>query len=498
MTATTTLADRVRRSLSTKLLLLTVVFVLIAEIIVLIPSVSDRSLGWLHDRLDAAYLVGLALDSPDQMIDQETAERLFATANILGVTVEVDGARMPVMTMRMTPEQMRVQSVVKLDPEMPQQMIFDAWATMFSSGDHSIRVIGRPQQAQIAEVDMFVSQAALRRDLLIFARNVLGLSLIICSITAAAIYASLSAMIVRPVKRVIKNMMAFEKQPEDASGILVPSLRADEIGDAERTLASLEQRMLTLLTERRRLAALGAGISKISHDLRNILASAQLMSDRLAKSEDPRVRKLSPRLIAALDRAIALSRDTISYARMDRAALKVSAVDINALVDDVFEDCLALGVDLRNEAAPGLTINADPTQLYRALFNLVRNAVEALAPPNDAGMPVARPGASVVVRAFAQSEDAIIEIADNGPGLPQAAIENLFEPFKGSLKPGGSGLGVAIALEIARAHHGNLLLAKSDETGATFRLLLPASVVQYAPTPPSGSRGSAAPSSVPS
>lgn len=498
MNAKTTLADRVRRSISTKLLLLTIVFVLIAEIIVLIPSISNRRARWLHERLDAAYLVGLALDSPGQMLDRETAEKLFATANILGVTVEIDGARMPVQTIRMTPEQMKVQRFVNLEHDMPQQMIFDAWATMLSSGDHSLRVVGRPQHAEAVEVDMFVSQTALREDLLAFARNVLGLSLIICSITAAAIYASLNAMIVRPVKRVIRNMMAFEKHPEDARAILVPSLRADELGDAERTLASLEQRMQTLLTERRRLAALGAGISKISHDLRNILASAQLMSDRLAKSEDPRVRKLSPRLIAALDRAIALSRDTISYARMDPAALKIGTVDVQALIEDVFEDCLVMGVDLRNEAAAGLIINADPTQLYRALFNLVRNAVEALAPLNDEGAPAARPGACVAVRAYAQSSDAIIEIVDNGPGLPQAAIDYLFEPFRGSLKPGGSGLGAAIALEIARAHHGNLSLVKSDETGAAFRLILPASVAQKAPTPPSGSRGSAAPSSVPS
>jgi signal transduction histidine kinase len=497
MTATPTLADRVRRSLSAKLLVLTVIFVFIAELIVLVPSVSERRIGWLRDRLGSAYLVGLALDSPDQMIDPETAEKLFATANILGVTIDSDGARMPVMTARLTAEQSRVMRFVNLERDMPQKRIADAWMTMFSSGDHSIRVVGRPENALNVEVDMFVSQAALRRDLLIFARNVLGLSLIISSLTAAAIYAALNAMIVRPVKRVTRNMMAFESNPEDAGAVLEPSLRADEIGVAERSLASLERRLQTLLTERRRLAALGAGISKISHDLRNILASAQLMSDRLAKSEDPRVRKLSPRLIAALDRAISLSRDTLSYARMEPSALKIEAVDLRALVDDVFEDCLAMGVDLVNETPEGFSVDADPTQLYRALFNLVKNAVEALSPPGEDGEPHARPDAAVIVRAQMSNGVAAIDIIDNGPGLPQAAIDSLFEPFKGSLKPGGSGLGAAIALEIARAHHGGLALVKSDASGAAFKLTLPAAS-QKAPTPPSGSRGSAAPSSIPS
>ncbi len=477
MDATPTLADRVRRSLSAKLLILTVLFVLLAELIVLVPSVSDRRLNWFRDRLDAAYLVGLALDSPDQMIDRETAEKLFATADILGVTLDIDGARMLVMTTRLTPERSKVTRFVDLSRDMPQEQGAAAWMSLFSSGDHSIRVVGRPANARSVEVDMFVSQAALRRDLRIFTRNVLILSLVISSLTAGLVFWSLSAMIVQPVKRITRNMMAFEKTPEDAPAVLVPSARADEIGVAERSLASLERRLQSLLAERRRLAALGAGISKISHDLRNILASAQLMSDRLARSEDPRVRKLSPRLIAALDRAIALSRDTLSYARMDSAALKIEPVALRALIDDVFEDCLAMGVDLRNEAPAAMIVGADPTQLYRALFNLVRNAVEALAPPGEDGAPAPREGAGVIVRAYEAAGETVIEITDNGPGLPQAAIDSLFEPFKGSLKPGGSGLGVAIALEIARAHHGALTLAKSDASGATFRLTLPAAVL---------------------
>ena len=473
MDAKQTFADRVRRSLSAKLLILTIIFVFIAELIVLIPSISDRRVSWLRDRLDAAYLVGLALASPEQMIERETAEKLFETANILGVIIDSDGARMPVMTARLTAEQRQATLFVNLERATPQLQIVSAWMTVFSSGDHSIRVVGRPENAQGVEIDMFVSQAALRRNLQVFACNVFLLSILISSFTAGLVYAALNAMIVGPVKRVTRNMMRFEQSPEDAGAILVPTRRFDEIGVAERSLASLERRTQSLLAERRRLAALGAGISKISHDLRNILASAQLMSDRLAKSDDPRVRKLTPRLIAALDRAIALSRDTLSYARMDAVTLKLRPCDLRALIDDVFDDCVIEGVALRNEAPAGLIVRADPTQLYRAVFNLVRNAVEALAPPDGDGKPQPRPGASVAIHAAQTTDRVSIDVIDNGPGLPQAAIDSLFEPFKGSLKPGGSGLGVAIALEIARAHGGGLALVKSDGDGATFRLTLP-------------------------
>src|SRR5690606_33606202 len=116
------------------------------------------------------------------------------------------------------------------------------------------------------------------------------------SLGAALIYFLLTRMIVRPVRRLTENMAAFQANPDDVANIIKPGSREDEIGMAEQSLATLERRLHELLTQRTRLAALGAGVSKISHDLRNILASAQLMSDRLAKSDDPRVRKLSPQI----------------------------------------------------------------------------------------------------------------------------------------------------------------------------------------------------------
>lgn len=470
-----TIAGKFRRSLSSKLLALTIVFVFIAEIVVLIPSIAKQRIDWLNARLEAAYLVGLALDAPGgEMIAPDVAEQLFATANILGVTLDREGARVLIMTPKLTAAQAQVMRFVNLSYDMPQQQVSDAWATIFSSGDHSIRVAGKAKYASGGYVDMFVSQAALRADLLEYARNVLFLSLIISSLTAALVYWSLDQMIVRPVRRLTRNMTVFEQNPEDETAIHAASARHDEIGVAERSLASLENRTQILLKERRRLAALGAGISKISHDLRNILASAQLMSDRLAKSEDPRVRKLAPRLISSLNRAIALSRDTLSYARMEPGALKIEAVAVAKLVDDVYDDTAAIAVEMKNDIGEDVTANADPTQLYRALFNLVRNAVDALAGPEPQEGEIAQNGGEVRVSARTDADRLVICVADNGPGVPEQARAHLFEPFKGSFKPGGSGLGVAIAYEIARAHGGDLKLAKNDENGATFELSLPA------------------------
>lgn len=469
-----TIAGRFKRSLSSKLLALTVLFVLFAEMVVLVPSVANQRLNWLNARLESAYLVGLALDAPGgEMIKPEVAEQLFATANILGVTLDSRGARLLIMTPKLTSDQARVTHFVNIDLRILPEHIADAWATFFSRGDNSIRVVGKPKYAPDGVVDMFVSQAALRRDLLTYARNVLLLSLVISTLTAALVYWSLDLMIVRPVRRLTRSMTVFEQNPEDESALLVASRRQDEIGVAERSLASLERRTQSLLSERRRLAALGAGISKISHDLRNILASAQLMSDHLSKSDDPRVRKLTPRLISSLNRAIALSRDTLSYARMEPGALKLEPVRLRNLVEDVMDDTASTAVDMTCGIADDFFVSADPTQLYRALFNLVKNAVDALAGPDPADGEAPITLGKIAVSARHEDGLAIITVADTGPGIPNEARAHLFEPFKGSNKPGGSGLGVAIAYEIARAHGGELRLAKSDGGGATFELALP-------------------------
>ena len=467
------LLQRFRRSLSAQLLGLTIFFVLVAELVVLIPSVAKQRVDWLSARIEAAYLVGLALEAPGaEMIDAAVARQIFATANIVGVTVTRDGARIPIYSPDFDPEARPPMHYINLGRTAAHELASDAWGTMFSKGDGLLRVVGRPAFGGGEEVDMLVSQRALRRDLFAYARNIFLLSMVISTLVAALLYWTLDAMIVRPVRRLTSNMAAFNANPEDAGAIMPPMRRRDEIGEAGEALRALETRVNDLLSQRRRLAALGAGISKISHDLRNILASAQLMSDRLAKSDDPRVRKLSPRLIQALDRAISLSRDTLSYARMEPATLVKSKVDLHELIEEVFADNASMHVEFRNETPAGVEAFVDKNQLYRALFNLVRNAVEAMTPPE--GAPAADRRGTVAIR-MKRSDRAIeLEVADTGPGVPERARTALFEPFQGSSKPGGSGLGVAIAHEILKAHGGGLALTKSDGTGATFTLSLPA------------------------
>lgn len=466
---------RIRSSLSAKLLLLTVFFVLLVEIVLLIPSVAKQRVAWLQARVEAAYLVGLALEAPDaEMIEPQVADQLFATANILGVTVNRGGANIQIFAPDVDPASPPTMRYIDLRSDSVIDRIADAWGSMASRGDDMVRVIGVPAYSRDGAVDIIISQRALRDDLYVYARNVLGLSLLISTMTAWLVYWALNRMTVKAVCALTRSMTAFQNNPEDPRNIVEPSLRTDEIGVAERSLHALELRIHDLLSQRRRLAALGAGISKLSHDLRNILASAQLMSDRLAKSEDPRVRKLSPRLIQALDRAIALSRDTLSYARMEPGTLSKSRFFLHGLVEEVFEDTASMRVTFINDTPESLNIVADRNQLYRALFNLVRNAVEAMTPDGEEMLPGDAEANRVTISARADAAQATIVVVDTGPGVPAEARARLFEPFHGSMKPGGSGLGVAIAYEIMYAHGGGIELKSSTDEGAVFTLTLPA------------------------
>lgn len=472
MFPTKTFADR---SLSTKLLVLTIIFVLIAELVVLVPSIAKQRYDWFSMRIEEAYLASLALEGPrSEPLDENVLRQLFSTANILGVTINSDDMRMLILAPEINPHGTPDIRQVWLEDRDPLTLIIHAWATMFSKGDRLIQATGSPRYAPDQDVDIIVSQRALRQDLRKYARNILGLSLVISTLTAGLVYWALNRIIVKPVKDLTANIMAFESDPENIGGILKPSGRKDEIGVAEKSLAEMESSVRNLLNERRRLAALGAGISKISHDLRNILASAQLMSDRLAKSDDPAVRKLSPRLISALDRAITLSRDTLTFGRMEPRALDKAQVNLRDLIDEVLDDTAAMHVAARNETPEDLSLLADRTQLYRALFNLARNAVEAVTPPDSAeGAETVQITGELIIRAFAENGAVKITLSDTGPGLPEHALPDLFEPFKGSRKPGGSGLGLAISAEIIRAHGGELKLEKNGAHGATFLITLP-------------------------
>jgi signal transduction histidine kinase len=309
--------------------------------------------------------------------------------------------------------------------------------------------------------------------------NILILSVILSVIVAGLVFAVLNSVLLRPIKRLTRNMVAFRENPEDRSRIMVPSGRADEIGLAERELHDMQTELATMLQQKSRLAALGLAVAKVSHDLRNMLSSAQVISDRMALAEDPTVKRFAPKLIGSLDRAIAFLTETLTFGRAEELPPARERLDLNALAEDVIE-AMALQASARvvlyNQVPPGLEVDADRDQLNRVLTNLLRNAVQAVE-----GAASLRPEGRITLRAWREGSVVTLEVKDNGPGIPERVRPKLFEAFQSAAKSGGVGLGLAIAADLVRAHGGEISLQATGPEGTVFLLAIPDQVVELRP-----------------
>jgi signal transduction histidine kinase len=452
--------------LSAKLLWLTIAFVMLAEVLIFVPSVANFRKNWLMERLAAAQIAAMAVEAaatsqvPDRLRDQ-----LLEKAQVHGVAVRREGTRRMVLEANIPG---MVDAHFDLDQTSAWQLIGDALHVFISPPDRVIRVIGRPDIGDDT-VEIVMTEAPLKAAVLRYGLNILGLSIIISLFTATLVWLTLSALFIRPVLRLTRNMMEFRANPEDASRVIPPPQRRDEIGMAQTELASMQTELAIMLRQKSRLAALGLAVSKINHDLRNMLSSAQIISDRLSASSDPTVQKFAPKLIASLDRAITFCTETLRYGRAEEEAPQRRRFPLTPLVHEVGESFGMPGhgrIRWVMEIEADLDIDADRNQLYRILTNLVRNAVQVLESPPH----VLRPELRIIARQ--DGETVVISVRDNGPGVPPRARANLFQAFQGSARVGGTGLGLAISAELARAHGGEVWL---DDVipGATFHVRIP-------------------------
>jgi signal transduction histidine kinase len=453
--------------LSWRLFALTVLFVTVSEVLIYVPSIANFRISWLADRLTMADAASLVLaESSTSEVPREIQKDLLKAVGAIAIVVRTGAVSRLIATVDMPPD---VDGVVDLRMMDPVGDINDAFATLISPTERTLRVIGNSRSG--ASLELVIGDRALRAAMLHYSVNIIWLSLLISVITAGLLYFSINRLFVRPMRRLTENMVAFSTAPEDSGKVIAPSGRGDEIGVAEEHLAAMQEALQGTLREQRHLADLGLAVSKINHDLRNMLAAAQLFSDRLGSLPDENVQRFAPKLIAALDRAIAYCQTTLAYgrAREDAPARRLLALD--RLVDDVAEVMGLKGhatIRFENRVPAGLEIDADPDQLFRVLVNLCRNAVQALE--SDLGPAVVR---RLTVSASRDSGSVSIRVEDTGPGVPAAARAHLFRAFQGSVRPGGTGLGLAIAAELVRAHGGSIALVEAGRPGATFAITIP-------------------------
>jgi signal transduction histidine kinase len=457
-------------SLSGRILLLTILFVMASVALVYFPAVARYHHELLADRVAAAELAVLPFtEAPGQQLSPQLRTELLARAGVLAVVLVGGGQH----------------ELIPVGQQPPMfQAVYNAGETGFFEEMRNVlrclaappgRVIridavtGLPQGPSIFVV---ANEEPIRAALYAFSARALLISLFVAGATALLVFMSLYLILVRPMQRMTAAMITFRANPEDPSRILEPSGRKDEIGVAEYELSTMQREIYGSLQQKNRLALLGSAVAKIQHDLRNILTSAQIASDRLATSEDPVVKHVTPRLVAALDRAVALATNTLRYGKAEEPPPQRRRIALAPLVEDVAASALPerTKVKVENLVPPGLEVDADPDQLFRLLLNLVKNGREALDSLPDEARP---DGKRLTIEARRKGDTVFILVRDNGPGIAPQLRERLFLPFAGSARSGGTGLGLAIARELARAHGGDIILLGSDETGTRFRVVIP-------------------------
>nr|WP_238204457.1 HAMP domain-containing sensor histidine kinase [Methylobacterium aerolatum] len=465
-TAARTAAPRLRGlGLSGRLFLVTVAFVVVAEVLTFVPAVANYRLEWMDDRLAAAQVAALVLDGRSvEPVSEALESRLLAGVNARAIAVRGNGVQR-LLAIEPTPE--AVADTVDLAQTSTWNALRGAWRTLVAPVSEPIRVTGRGK-AGFSQVEILLDEAPLRTAMIDYALRLAVSSLIIAAVAAGLVFVVLQVLIVRPVRRLATNVTAFADAPEDAGRIITPTGRTDEIGQAEEALARMQRALADQLRQKRRLAELGLAVSKISHELRNLLTGAQLLGDRLEATADPSVQRIAPLLVGTLARAIRFCEGTLAYGRATEPEPALAPTPLQPVFTDLADTAALASHPVRVETeARGLSVLADGEQLSRALANLVRNAVQALD-----GAQV--PEGVVQVSARAGPEEKVtILVSDNGPGLPPRARDNLFSPFQGSGKAGGTGLGLPIAAELVQMNGGTLTL---DETaiGTRFRIVLPA------------------------
>ncbi len=455
------------RGLSTKLLLLTILFVMVAEVLIFLPSIANFRLRWLEERLGAAAAVSVVLlQSDPESLPRAVQNDLLMAIGAKAVAVRDGGVSRLLVIAEMPPE---VDEHIDLARTGPVAAMTGALETLFFGGNRMLRVFGRVGDSR-NEFELIVPDFRLREAMLVYSRNVALLSLLISLFTATLVYTAIDRIMIRPIRAMTSSMLAFAQAPDDPARIIAHDDRSDEIGVAERELAGMQQQLQTTLGEQKHLADLGLAVSKINHDMRNILASAQLLSDRLRGVRDPTVQAFAPKLLRALDRAVSYSEGVLAYGRTQEAPPSRRRLRLRQLVDEV-EELLGIegsGIEFVNAVAADFEVDADSEQLYRVLTNLARNAVQAMTA--DSAASVVR---RLTIDAERQGSVSRILVSDTGPGLPRKARENLFAAFRGSARSGGTGLGLAIAYELVRAHGGSLDLVESIGGRTVFAVTIP-------------------------
>ncbi|GLH78157.1 hypothetical protein SSBR45G_30660 [Bradyrhizobium sp. SSBR45G] len=255
--------------------------------------------------------------------------------------------------------------------------------------------------------------------------------------------------IIRPLSEMARAAAAFGRSPDAHEPLSGRGPR--EIAQVAEALNEMRARIRALLDDRTRMLA------AISHDLRTPLTRLRLRSERIGQGD------MRAAMLRDIDQVSRMLDETLDYLRDDTKAEQPARIELSSLLETICCDFADVGHAVSYQGPQRLVCEGRPRALSRAVTNVVENAVKH--------------GSVVVVSLSAATDGVIaIEVADDGPGIPQALQARALEPFvklDQARSAGGFGLGLSIAQEIMKKHDGGIALMPNTPRGLRVRLSLP-------------------------
>jgi two-component system OmpR family sensor kinase len=244
---------------------------------------------------------------------------------------------------------------------------------------------------------------------------------------------------------------AAERLGRDPDASPVDVRGSSEVGAAVAAFNLMQERLQRYVTNRTTMVA------AIAHDLRTPLT-------RLRFRIEAAPEELRAKLAADIDEMETMISGTLAFVQDATRPVERTKLEVSSLVETVMDEAAETGADAAVERAERAVVDGDPIALKRLVTNLVDNALKF--------------GSRARGRVFSEAGMAVLEVDDDGPGVPEGEIERAFEPFQRlegsrSRGTGGAGLGLAVVRAIARGHGGEVTLLNRAEGGLRARVTLP-------------------------
>jgi signal transduction histidine kinase len=337
--------------------------------------------------------------------------------------------------------------------------------------DHELKTLGQVVQDQM---NIGVEEAEKQERATRWA--VVGLSVLALAVGLVVTWMSQRAL--RPIRELTEAAQRLGRGSPES--VAVPEKGGDELAVLAREFNAMAQRLAARERELRaqgealvrseRLAAIGRIAAQITHEIRNPLSSISLNAEELGERA-PQARELCDAIVREVDRLTSITEEYLRFARLPKPQMQLANVNdtVRDLLDFVRPELVASGVQAEVSLSPELPrVMADEGQLRQLLLNLVRNAREAM--PGGGHLRVATRGGEGAVE---------IEVRDAGPGIPPERLQRIFDPFF-TTKERGTGLGLALAQEVAQEHGGQLTCESTPGAGTIFTLRLPSAPLEQA------------------